>query len=294
MTVHADLQGRALACANGTVPAGVARSQAFKAQMRAQQVERDGKAFYQLDGYASVVERAYPMWDFFGEYKEVVDLGAFDVTLRNKPDVAYLINHTGMTLARTTAGTLELSADDTGLLARAYLNPKRSDVSDLVTAIEDRNITEMSFAFTITDGAWSPDYTEYRITGVDLEKGDVSAVNYGANPHTMLAARAHEALTALDKFQGPDADAARGTLLARLRGGPAEGTQLRVGAVLDAPTMTSLGQVLDLISSADGAVDVAQALLADLMGVPCPDADEMKEMSRPSVALLRMALALEG
>ena len=270
--------------------------------MRALEVQRDGKTFHQLDGYASVVETGYPMWDFAGEYTEVVDRGAFTDTLAASPDVAYLINHTGMTLARTKAGTLELSADDTGLQTRAFLNPARSDVRDLVTAVEDRNIDEMSFAFTINAGEWSPDYTQYRIKSVDLHKGDVSAVNYGANPHTMLAARAHEALTALDRFQGPDGDAARGTLLARLRGGPLEGPQLRAGATLSASTMATLQQILDLLSSADESVDAAQPLLATLMGVPNPDVNDVDQalslktpaQSARTLDLLRMILTAEG
>ena len=56
----------------------------------------------------------------------------------------------------------------------------------------------MSFAFRIVRGAWSPDYTEYRILEVDLDRGDVSAVNFGANPNTSIAARAKQALAALD------------------------------------------------------------------------------------------------
>jgi hypothetical protein len=33
-------------------------------------------------------------------------------------------------------------------------------------------------------GTWSPDYTAYRIEQVDIDRGDVSVVNYGANPAT--------------------------------------------------------------------------------------------------------------
>ena len=39
--------------------------------------------------------------------------------------------------------------------------------------------------------------------------------------------------------------------------------------------MAILAQVLDLVAAADDAVDAAQPLLADLMGVPNPDDDEM-------------------
>ena len=144
------------------------------------------KAFTELTGYASVVERGYTMHDMFGPYSEVVSASAFDATLSANPDVVFLENHAGRAMARTGAGTLELSADATGLLSRALLNPTRTDVRDLTAAIADGAVTEMSFAFRITDGQWSPDYTEYRINAVDLDRGDVSAVTYGANPHTRL------------------------------------------------------------------------------------------------------------
>lgn len=173
-------------------PNGAARSQPFGAQFRTANVEHNGQSKRLLTGYASMVERGYPMHDIFGEYTEIVERGAFERTLSDSPDVAYLVNHRGVTMARTTNGTLELSADETGLLTKAYLNPKRNDVNDLILAIEDKDVTEMSFAFMITDGQWDEDFSTFRIKSVDLNRGDVSAVNYGANPYTSVAARQQE------------------------------------------------------------------------------------------------------
>ncbi|MEU1602681.1 HK97 family phage prohead protease [Micromonospora matsumotoense] len=180
-------------------PAGAARSLGFEAkELRANRIERDGKSFYQLDGYASVVETPYEMWDMFGGYNEVIDARAFDTTLASSPDVAFLVNHRGVTMARTTNKTLELSVDALGLRSVALLNPERQDVKDLILAIEDRNIDQMSFGFLIEDAEWNDDFSEFRITQVDLHRGDVSAVNYGANPHTSIAARSREILSELD------------------------------------------------------------------------------------------------
>jgi HK97 family phage prohead protease len=137
------------------------------------------------------------MWDQFGEYEEVIIAGAFDYTLATGPDVAFLVNHGGVTMARTTNGTLTLSADSVGLVTDAWLNPGRTDVSDLISAIEDGLINEMSFAFMIPNGGatWSDDFTRFEIRAADLDRGDVSAVNYGASPWTSIAARAREVLT---------------------------------------------------------------------------------------------------
>jgi hypothetical protein len=48
----------------------------------------------------------------------------------------------------------------------------------------------------------------------------------------------------------------------------------RVGQTISAATQETLQQVLDLIAAADDAVDAAQPLLAELIGVPNPDADD--------------------
>lgn len=201
--------------ARRSAPSGVgqARSLPFPAQLRAKLVEHNGQERYHLEGHASVVDTPYEMWDMFGPYEEIIDRGAFDETLAANPDVAFLVNHRGVTMARTTNDTLRLKMDDVGLLTEAWLNPKRQDVSDLVVAIEDRDITEMSFAFMLEEGWWSDDFETFKITKVNLDRGDTSAVNYGANPYTDVAARSREILSDLDHLPAGAARAA----LARLR-----------------------------------------------------------------------------
>ncbi|WP_353809151.1 HK97 family phage prohead protease [Agromyces sp. SYSU T00194] len=192
-TLVADLDGRRAACEAdpSQAPFTEQRDHAFPAQLRASTVERDGKEFHRVEGVASVVDTWYEMYDFWGPFDERVASGAFDKTLAANPDVAFLLNHRGMTMARTRSGTLDLGLNEHGDLAPvAFLNPKRQDVRDLVTAIEDEDVDQMSFAFRIIGGEWSPDYSAYTITEVDLDRGDVSAVNFGANPYTSISARA--------------------------------------------------------------------------------------------------------
>jgi HK97 family phage prohead protease len=173
-------------------PGGVVERQLppMPAQMRADTVTRDGKQFLRLDGYASVYERTYEMFDLFGVYTEVVSAGAGAESLSAGPDVVFLENHRGRPLASTHAGSLELAEDETGLRSVSYMNPKRQDAADLYAAVDDGDVREMSFAFRIEQGTWSPDYTEYRIQIYDIDRGDTSAVTYGANPHTSIQARA--------------------------------------------------------------------------------------------------------
>lgn len=144
----------------------------------------DGMLHFQ--GYASVTERAYEMWDMFGPYQEIVSASAFDTTLaREALDVPFVLGHDQMRrIARTTNGTLRLSNDSTGLLVDATLDPADADVAYIAPKLSAGLIDEMSFAFRIDSGQWSPDYEEFRINQVDMHRGDVSIVGYGASPHT--------------------------------------------------------------------------------------------------------------
>lgn len=135
-------------------------------------------------GYASVTESPYEMQDWLGDYTEVVRRGAFSKTLAEGADVPFKLNHDGMTLARTKSGTMRLAEDSTGLHVEADLDPSNGQVRDIRSAMERGDLDEMSFAFRVTRQEWSPDYTQRDITEVNLNKGDVSIVNYGANPHT--------------------------------------------------------------------------------------------------------------
>lgn len=135
-------------------------------------------------GYASVTETPYEMNDWLGDYTEVVRSGAFAKTLSEGADVPFKLNHDGMTLARTKSGTMRLAEDSTGLHVEADLDPGNGQVRDIRSAMERGDLDEMSFAFRVTRQEWSPDYTQRDITEVNMNKGDVSIVNYGANPHT--------------------------------------------------------------------------------------------------------------
>lgn len=148
------------------------------------QPDGTGGEVLRFSGYASVTEAPYEMEDWLGAYTEVVRRGAFAKTLAEGADVPFKVNHDGITLARTKSGTLRLSEDSTGLLAEADLDPSSPAVQTLRSAMERGDIDEMSFAFRVTRQEWSPDYTQRDILEVNLNKGDVSAVNFGANPHT--------------------------------------------------------------------------------------------------------------
>jgi HK97 family phage prohead protease len=165
---------------------GIVR-RAFPVQLEARAKE-GAPGVSTITGYASVVEEPYEMWDFYGSYAEVVRAGAFTKTLSETPQVQLLLNHAGLAMAYTKAGTLRLSEDTTGLHMEADVTAKRGDVQDMLLALEDGSVDEMSFAFRVTRQMWSPDYDQRDILEVDLHRGDVSIVNFGANPATSVGA----------------------------------------------------------------------------------------------------------
>jgi hypothetical protein len=57
-------------------------------------------------------------------------------------------------------------------------------VAQITPMLRSGLIDEMSFRFMITSGRWSDDWAEYHIHAVDIHRGDVAIVGYGANPLT--------------------------------------------------------------------------------------------------------------
>lgn len=140
-----------------------------------------------FQGYASVTDIGYEMYDMFGPYTEMVTSGAFGKSLAfTDLDVPLVLQHQDLRrIARTTNGSLTLSEDEEGLLVDApSLDLADHDVAYIVPKLRSGLIDEMSFKFRITAGEWSPDWMEYHINEVDIHRGDVAIVGYGANPHT--------------------------------------------------------------------------------------------------------------
>lgn len=182
----------------------VTRSSAFDgAELRS----TDGGASLTFTGYASVFSRSYTVSDWLGEFSEQVAPGAFRDSLAKGADVPFKINHDGMTLARTKSGTMDLAEDSNGLHVEARLDPANPQVQALRSAMERGDLDEMSFAFRTTADEWSEDWTHRTVTGADIHKGDVSVVNYGANPFTAGAKlRAADLARALRSIDPADID----------------------------------------------------------------------------------------
>lgn len=147
--------------------------------------ESDGEL--RFTGFASMTGVAYPIGDMF---TETIERGAFKRTLNNENlDVQLLVNHRGLPLARTTSDTLSLTETERGLFVEADLDQDDPDVRSLKPKMQRGDVTEMSFAFRSLDEAWNEDYTHRSLKSVDIHRGDVSIVSYGASPTTTATLR---------------------------------------------------------------------------------------------------------
>jgi HK97 family phage prohead protease len=202
----------------------------------------DEQQFYamRLSGIASVTDVGYEMWDMFGPYTERVSPTAFDMSLQSQPDTTFLANHEGLSMARTVNNTLTLASTPLGLSVEAWVNIRRHDVHNLCEAIKEGSVNQMSFAAFLEEGEWNDGCDEFMMTRLDLHCGDVSAVNFGANPHTSIAARSHHLIDEIERLPSGAARVAMRQLETRL------GTAPRIKGV----TTTGLGRSTSLVQSA--------------------------------------------
>lgn len=131
-----------------------------------------------LHGYAA----RYNVAANLGTFYETIKVGAFDAA--NFDDVRFLVNHTGIPLARSTNGSLRLRVTREGLRYTATL-PDTPDARELYQAVKDGRLTHSSFAFTIEEEEWVPS----RKTRIIHKVGavvDVSAVSYPAYLETSV------------------------------------------------------------------------------------------------------------
>ena len=140
---------------------------------------------YIVEGYASTFE-PYTLLTIDGvDYKEKIEPTAFDEA--DLTDVVFRFDHTGRVYARSSAGTVELWADDHGLAQRTNLS-KTQAARDAFEEIEAGNYPKMSFAFTVARNGDSYDRETHTRTIHRIAKVyDVSPVAFPANPGTELS-----------------------------------------------------------------------------------------------------------
>lgn len=105
--------------------------------------EEDGNLI--IEGYFAVFDSVYEMGPGMSES---IAPGAFTSSMGG--DVRALVNHDStLVIGRTTAGTLELREDASGLWGRIVVNPKDTDATNAYARVQRRDVTQCSIGFEI-------------------------------------------------------------------------------------------------------------------------------------------------
>ena len=169
-----------------------------------------------VEGYAAVFDEETNIGDVF---REVIRKGAFRNALERKDDVAFLINHGGLPLARTRSGTLELEEAERGLKVRSTRDGTDPDVARIVPKMRRGDLDKMSFAFSVPQGGQNWAGTD--ADGLDLREitdtvlYDVSIVTEPAYGGTDIALRSRDEARGDDEEAKREAEKARAGYAAR-------------------------------------------------------------------------------
>lgn len=133
-----------------------------------------------------------PIWNSLsvdlGGFREKVMPGATRKTIREQ-DVPLLVNHDGLPLASSMAGSMTLAEDDRGLRFETTLDPSDPDVQRLLPKMRRGDMRKTSFAFIPTREEW--DYAgkvPLRILH-EISLFDVSIVHRPAYPQSEVKLR---------------------------------------------------------------------------------------------------------
>ena len=138
-----------------------------------------------ITGSPIVYNADYSVFDMFGEFTERMATGVCSEVLKRGVDTRFLFNHDGLSLARTTSGTMTLQDGERSLDFEAHLDMRQQLSNDLVIAIERKDITQMSCGFIVARDEWD-EAMEDRTVLSFADLLDVSAVTYPASPTTSI------------------------------------------------------------------------------------------------------------
>lgn len=138
---------------------------------------------YQVHGHAATFD-PYTLFEMDGiKYQERIEPNAFASC--DMSDVVFRIDHRGPVYARTSAGTLKVMVDSTGLNFEADLS-KTANSRGIAEDIAAGNYPQASFAFVVEADHYEPE-THTRVIDAFQKIYDVSPVTFPANPATDVA-----------------------------------------------------------------------------------------------------------
>ena len=233
----------------------------------------------ELTGMPIVYNVPYQVRDSVGEFQETMLPGVAS-SLLDTADCRFLINHTGMPLARTAhndvAGTMTLFDSAEGVRFNASLSARSQAANDLADAIARGDVDQMSVGFCVGKDAWSG-RDAYGLENVReiaslSELLDVSAVTYPASPTTSIQIAQRSLEPVNFSLRIPDSRVRARKVFFSLT--DEQRLQIRAGKVLSAANgaalQTGLQAMVDAHAAHGQALDALSALAA-AAGVPVPD-----------------------
>lgn len=163
-------------------------------EKRVFELRKADKESRKIGGYAAMYDKES---ENLGWFVERIAPGAFKES--DMSDVRALVNHNDdLILARSSAGTLELKEDETGLYFE-FEAPNTTAGNDCLENIRNGNYSQCSFAFTVKNAKWENETRDGKNVDIriieEIEKVyDVSVVTYPAYPDTTVAVRSREAI----------------------------------------------------------------------------------------------------
>ena len=139
-----------------------------------------------IEGYFAVFNSVYEINDVFSES---IAPGAFTETIAGD-DIRALTDHnTTLVLGRTTAGTLTLKQDETGLWGRILINPKDQDAVNLYRRVQRGDVSQASIGFFIESQTHETNGSHTHWTIDKIKLFEVSVCTFPAYEETALDAR---------------------------------------------------------------------------------------------------------
>ena len=227
-----------------------------------------------VEAYAAVWDTPVEIHDREGHYREQISRSAFDKTIRDRGDKPWpvIFNH-GMTLYGTPSerGTVPIGAsierprvETRGLVTVSRYHAGES-ADEVLEGIRSGAINSQSFSGKFIQSSSKAPRGGYRADrNGDLPlvtRTEIAMREYGP---AVFAAYPTAAITGVRASLPPDQLALLQILLPQL-------------AAADA----ALDPIVDALCATDGALDAAQAVVADILGQPDPDPGEMDDEDAP-------------
>jgi HK97 family phage prohead protease len=241
-----------------------------------------------VEAYAAVFNIPVEIHDQDGHYNEQIHRGAFERTLAHRgTNFRVFFNH-GMTLHGTPSergsmpiGTpLEVRTDQRGLLTVTRYNATPL-ADEVLEGIRSGSICGQSFTGRMlrSDPARGP----FRARGgelVTVTRHEIGLIEYGPTPLPAYEDASIVGVRAGAFGTLSDADA---TLLSAILANLADGD-------------AALDPIVDALTRTDEALDLAQSVIASMLGVPDPDIDDASDIDRGAYLerLRSLATRLEG